>query len=223
MVDAKCKVSFDTPNSLASVLGFKQDIVYAVGRQASEKLVNIMSVNSYIIHSSYMRGQQAPVVYNFFPNACTGQKILQAPHNSIYLPVTVDVISTLYYTGLRGVGVEGVRGVSGPDGSKGPSGEKGNIGWEGLPWIQGLLRDQDERGEHGQHGERGENGTQGDASDVLSVLATHLPIQLAEQYGEKMCFIKYHVSADQLSVVRMTGGVHTLRNVSAYKEPTWSF
>ena len=38
-----------------------------------------------------MRGQKAPVVYNAAP----GQKILEAPHNLIYLPVTVDVISTL--------------------------------------------------------------------------------------------------------------------------------
>ena len=100
VVGAKCKVSFDVPNSLSSVLGFKQDIVYGVGRHASEKLVNIMSVNSIlvhcnIIHFSYMRGQQAPVVYNFFPNAAPGQKILEAPHNLINLPVSVDVISTL--------------------------------------------------------------------------------------------------------------------------------
>ena len=100
VVGAKCKVSFDVPNSLASVLGFKQDITYGVGRQASEKLVNIMSINSIlvpcnIIHSSHMRDQQAPVVYNFFQNAAPGQKNLEAPHNLIYLPVTVYVISTL--------------------------------------------------------------------------------------------------------------------------------
>ena len=100
VVGAKCKVSFDVPNSLASVLGFKQSIVYGVGRHASENLVNIMTVNSIlvhcnIIHSSYMRGTQSPVTYNFFPNAAPGQKILEAPHNVIYLPVTVDVISTL--------------------------------------------------------------------------------------------------------------------------------
>ena len=98
VVGAKCKVSFDVPNSLSSVLGFKQDIVYVVGRHASEKLVNITSVNSILVHCniihSYMRGLQAPVVYNFFPNADPGQNILEAPHNSIYLQVTVDVIST---------------------------------------------------------------------------------------------------------------------------------
>ena len=100
VVEPKCKVSFDVPNSLPSVLGFKQNIVYGVGRHASENLVNIISVNFIlvhcsIIHSSYMRDMQAPVAYNFFPNAATGQQILEAPHNLIYLPVTVDVISTL--------------------------------------------------------------------------------------------------------------------------------
>ena len=50
VVGAKCKVSFDVPNSVASVLGFKQDIVYGVRRHASEHLVNIMSVNSILVH-----------------------------------------------------------------------------------------------------------------------------------------------------------------------------
>ena len=42
-----------------------------------------------------MRGVQAPVFYNFYPNAAPGQKILEASSNLIYLPVTVDVSSTL--------------------------------------------------------------------------------------------------------------------------------
>ena len=57
--------------------------------------VNSILVNCNINHSSYIRDQQAPVVFNFFPNAAPGQEILGAPHNLIYLPVTVDVISTL--------------------------------------------------------------------------------------------------------------------------------
>ena len=108
MVGAKCKVSVDVQNSLASVVGFNQSI-YGVGRHASENHVNIMSVNSIlvhcnIIHSSYMCGTPAPVAYNFFPNAAPGQKILESPHNLIYFPVTVDVISTLsvWLTGQHG-------------------------------------------------------------------------------------------------------------------------
>ena len=127
-------------------------------------------------------------------------------------------------TSLIGVrGVEGVRGVAGLDGPKWPVGEKGDRGREGPVGIQGLVGDQGERGEHGQRGERGEKGVQGDTSDVLSVLAAHLPIQLAKRYGEKMCFVEYHVSEDRSSIVRMSGGVQTLRNVSAYNEPTWHF
>ena len=109
-------------------------------------------------------------------------------------------------TGLIGVRcVKGVCGVAGPDGPKGPSGEKGDRGWEGPPGRSGRspVGDQGEQGERGQHGERVEKGIQGDASDVLSVLATHLPIQLAERYGEKMCSVKYHVSEDQSSIVRL--------------------
>ena len=84
------KVGFDVPNSLASVLGFHRS-TFGVGRHASEQLVNIMSVNSIlvhcnIIHSSYMRGVQAPVVYNLFPNAAPAQKILEAQNNLIALP-----------------------------------------------------------------------------------------------------------------------------------------
>ena len=40
-VGSKCKVSFDVPNSLPSVLGFEQSI-YGVGRYISQNLVNIM-------------------------------------------------------------------------------------------------------------------------------------------------------------------------------------
>ena len=49
VVGAKCKVSFVVPNSLASVLGFERSI-YGGGRHASEYLVNIMIVNSILVH-----------------------------------------------------------------------------------------------------------------------------------------------------------------------------
>ena len=121
-------------------------------------------------------------------------------------------------------GFEGVRGVAGPDGPKVPSGEKGDRGWEGPPGLQGLVGDQGERGERGQRGKRGEKCVQGDASDVLSVLATHLPIQLAERYGEKMCFAQYHISDEQghakVNVQIASGRGHFLEmNNTAYHSP----
>ena len=43
------------------------------------------------------------------------------------------------------------------------------------------------------------------------------------RYGEEMCFIEYRVSDDRPSIVELSGGVETLRPVSAYHEPTWYF
>ena len=81
-------------------------------------------------------------------------------------------------------------------------------------------------GDHGKRGERGvkgEKGIQSDNSDVQSVMAEHLPIQLATRYGEKMCFIKYHVSEDKLSIIELSQGVVTLRSVSTYHETCVAF
>ena len=82
--------------------------------------------------------------------------------------------------------------------------------------LKVLVGEQGDRGKRGGSGERGERGIQGDTSDVLSVLGNHLPIQLATRYGENMYFVKYHISEDKSSIVESSGGVQTLRNVSAY-------
>ena len=82
---------------------------------------------------------------------------------------------------------------------------------------------ENDRGERGERGAKGVKGILGDTSDVLSVLAGHLPIQLVTRYGEKICFVKYHVSEDRSNIVESSGGVQTLRNVSVYHEPAWHF
>ena len=121
--------------------------------------------------------------------------------------------------GLRGVAsIQGPLGVQVPVGSTGEQGERGPKGDYG---IQGLVGAKGDRGERGGRGVKGEKGNQGDNANVRSVLADYLPIQLATRYGEKMCFIKYHVSEDKSSIVELSGGVETLRNVSAYHEPMW--
>ena len=56
-------------------------------------------------------------------------------------------------------------------------------------------------------------GEKGDNSDVLIVLAERLPIQLATQYGEKMCFIKYHLSEGRSSIIELSAGVGCVGDV----------
>ena len=120
-------------------------------------------------------------------------------------------------------GVEGVRRVAGPDGLRGPAGVKGDRGPQGPFGIQGFVGDQGDCDERGERSERREKDLQGNNSDVLSVLAAHLPIQLATRYGEEMCFVKYHVSEEKSNIVESSVGVETMRNFRAHNQPTWHF
>ena len=85
-------------NSLKTVLGFTGDI-YNAGTHISENVKN-MSITSILIHidiinGSYVEGSKKPVIYSFYPKVNPGYKIIQKPHNPIYLPIVRKNISTL--------------------------------------------------------------------------------------------------------------------------------
>ena len=86
-------------NSIRSVLGFESKI-YKAGRFESKDPVNIMKVNSILVHcnvigQSYLNGSQQPIIYSFFPNVLVGEKIVEKPNVLIYLPVNLDAIPRL--------------------------------------------------------------------------------------------------------------------------------
>ena len=93
------QVDFTVDNCICSMLGFKPSI-YNFGRHEGDELVNIMDINSIfvncdIIASSRLNGIDAPIIYSFFPNVSPGEKIVERPKNLIYLPITVDAISSM--------------------------------------------------------------------------------------------------------------------------------
>ena len=100
IVNANCRVDFDVGNdSLCTVLGFDRK-VYGVGHHESEHIVNILSVNSILVHcdvieSSRLNGVEAPVIYTFFPDASPGDKIVSVPRHLIYIPLTLNIISRM--------------------------------------------------------------------------------------------------------------------------------
>ena len=95
--DKEYEVDFRVEHSLCTVLGFNARI-YTLGKYSSENTVDIMSVNSIMVHcdiivGSRLNGVEAPIIYNFFPDARPGDKIISTPKNLIYVPLTMDVIS----------------------------------------------------------------------------------------------------------------------------------
>jgi len=93
-------IDFNVVNSLRSVLGFSARKYTGPGRFESENVVNIMNVNSIMVHcdiigGSRLNGEERPIIYSFFPNVGPGEKIVTRPKNLIYLPITLGVISRM--------------------------------------------------------------------------------------------------------------------------------
>ena len=97
------EVTFAVDNSLKDVLGFLdkdkegKDKVYKKGLYSSEHSVNILQINSILVHvdiitSTYQNGKMEPIIYSFFPNVSPGEKIVAVQKNLIYAPVTTDTI-----------------------------------------------------------------------------------------------------------------------------------
>ena len=90
------QVDFCGSNSIRTVLGFEAKI-YTERFNTSEKMVNIMRVNSILVFcdligASYLNSSQEPISYSFFPDVSPGEKIVMHPTTLIYLPVSLDVI-----------------------------------------------------------------------------------------------------------------------------------
>ena len=81
----KYQVNFKSSDSLIKLLGFNAKTYSA--SQESERVVDILSVNSIlvnldIISGSYVNGVARHTIYSFFPNVSPGHKVVENPKNS---------------------------------------------------------------------------------------------------------------------------------------------
>ena len=90
---------FRQHKSINRLLGFHSKL-YTSGFNESENMVNILTTNStlvniYNISGSYVNGSTQPTIYSFFPDVSPGYKIIENPHNLLYLPITSDTIHSI--------------------------------------------------------------------------------------------------------------------------------
>ena len=93
------EVDFGKDKAINSLLGFDSKN-YSTGFHESENMVNILTINSMlvnidIISGSYVNGSTQPTIYSFFPDVFHGYKIIENPHNLLYLPITSDTIHSI--------------------------------------------------------------------------------------------------------------------------------
>lgn len=89
-------------NSIAKALGFdRAQILQPLTHTIANSTVNIMSVNVIkidcnIISGSYSNGIPVHTLHEFYPTVAIGYKIVEVPHNVIYLPITARSISNVH-------------------------------------------------------------------------------------------------------------------------------
>ena len=93
------EVDFRKDKSINSLLGFHSNL-YTSGFYESENMVNILTINSIIINidiisDSYFNGSTQPAIYSFFPDVSPAYRIIENPHNLLYLPITADTIHSI--------------------------------------------------------------------------------------------------------------------------------
>lgn len=91
------KVYFNKENSFKTLLGFKDVVLDNVGEHESTDIVNILTVNSILVHcsvieGSYLNNSLQNIIYTFFPNVPPGFKIVENPNRPIYLPISQPLL-----------------------------------------------------------------------------------------------------------------------------------
>ena len=99
IIKNNCEVDFRRYKCINSLLGFDSKL-YTSGFNESENMVNILTINRIqinidIISGRYVNGSTQPTIYSFFPNVSPGYKIIENPHNLLYLPITADTIHSI--------------------------------------------------------------------------------------------------------------------------------
>ena len=93
------EVDFRQDKSINSLLGFKNKL-HTSEFNESENLFNILTINSIIVNidiisGSYVNGATQLTIYSFFRDVYPGYKIIENPHNLLYLPITSDTIHSI--------------------------------------------------------------------------------------------------------------------------------
>lgn len=95
-------IDFTQPQSIGSLLGFlnSSDILPPGKTHIATNTVNIIKVNTInitcnIIRGSYKNGSDSHILHTFYPEVSPGFKIVEKPHNLVYLPVSTSVISDI--------------------------------------------------------------------------------------------------------------------------------
>ena len=92
-------VDFRQDKCIKCLVGFHNKL-YTSGFRESEDMANILTINSILVNidtisGNYVDGSTKPTIYSFFPDVSSWYKIIENPHNLLYLQITSDTIHSI--------------------------------------------------------------------------------------------------------------------------------
>lgn len=99
---SKYYVDFSKSDSIGSLLGFptttkilEPNVTHLGGNTVNIIQVNAINITCNIIHGSYLDGVNEHILHSFYPTVEPGFKIVEKPHNLVYLPINTSHISDI--------------------------------------------------------------------------------------------------------------------------------
>lgn len=99
---SKYYIDFSKEHSIGMVLGFPpiHGVLESNILHMGKEVVNIIKVNTIniscnIVQGSYKNGYNQHILHTFYPTVAPGFKIVEKPHNLVYLPLTTSDISDI--------------------------------------------------------------------------------------------------------------------------------
>lgn len=93
--EANVIIDFTSANSVGSLFGFDRIVLEANKQHVSNNPVNIIRVECNIVCGSYDNVRESHTIHEFYPEIASGFKIVESPHNIIYVPVNVCCINNI--------------------------------------------------------------------------------------------------------------------------------
>lgn len=101
-IKSRFYIDFKQPKSLGMLLGFppSTEILEPNKTHIGPNTVNIIKVNTInimcnIVQGSYKNGGNHHILHTFYPTVAPGFKIIEKPHNLVYLPLNTTSISDI--------------------------------------------------------------------------------------------------------------------------------
>lgn len=101
-ITSKFHLDFTKDHSIGELLGFSKStkILEANKIHTGDKTVTILKVNTIditcnIIQGSYRNGENRHILHTFYPSVPPGFKLIERPHNLVYLPLNTSYISDI--------------------------------------------------------------------------------------------------------------------------------